>query len=133
MSEWFSSIAKQAIQAVDNITESLVEQANLAQQEINKEQEKVKQEVAATKVDSSHAVLPWETDDEELGILSQDVMEKVLSLSLAEPNFTETPPQLDSVPFDFSMNVPTVMRLLTIDSNLARMHSKVSKYELCFV
>ena len=70
-------------------------------------------------------VLPWETDDEELAILSQDVMERVLSLSLTEQNFTEVPPKLDLIPFVFTDNVATAMRLLALDANLARMHAKV--------
>lgn len=72
--------------------------------------------------------LPWETEDESLAILSQDLMEQVMSLSLCDENFTQAPDsdRLRSIPFDFDAFVPVIMRLLPLDSNLAAVHAKLS-------
>jgi hypothetical protein len=128
MSSWISSLAEKARKAVDNLADTLVEQANAAQEQIINEQKKVKEEVAKQAKLHDDAALPWETDDEELGILSQDVMEKVFALSLTEQNFSVPPPKLAILPFVFSDKVAVAMRLLALDTNLARMHSKVTSY-----
>jgi hypothetical protein len=55
-------------------------------------------------------------------------MEKILSLSHCESNFT-TPPPDDLLPFfqfNFQEKVPQVMSLLSLDHNLARLHAKIS-------
>jgi len=72
--------------------------------------------------------LPWETQDESMQILSQDLMEQVMSLSLCDENFTKKPDSrlLCAIDFDFDAFVPVVMRLLEIDSNLAAVHAKLS-------
>ena len=73
-------------------------------------------------------LLPWETDDESKAILSQALMEDILSLSLADMNFTEIPPDdiLSLIEFDFEQFIAIALRLLKLDSNLARMHAKLS-------
>lgn len=122
MSDWFSKAQK----FVDNFTESIVEQANVAQAQMADEQTKIREEVAKDKMTrDGEASLPWETDDDSLAILTQDVMEKVLSLSLTEQNFTVSPPKVEVFSFLFSNHIPTAMRLLSLDANLARMHAKV--------
>jgi hypothetical protein len=122
MSDWFSKAQK----SFSSFTDSLVEQANVAQEQMTNEQQKVRNEAAQSKqLLEGDARLPWETDDDSLAILTQDVMEKILSLSLTEQNFTVSPPEIESFQFLFSDHIPTAMRLLSLDANLARMHAKV--------
>jgi hypothetical protein len=127
MSEWFSSFANQALQFADSLADSLVTQANEAQQQIVTEQNKLKAEedLKSFKM-NSFSTLPWETDSESLGILSQDLMEKILSLSVNEENFTIHSVNGNDVYFSFKDFIPTAMNLLKLDSNLARIHSKLS-------
>lgn len=114
---------------VDDFTDSMVEQANVVQAQMVEEQLKVREEVAkAKKLHEGDAHLPWETSNDSLAILSQDVMERILSLSLTEQNFTVAPPKLLLMPFIFSQHIPTAMRLLSIDSNLTKMHAKVTSH-----
>ena len=128
MSDWFSK----ALKVVDSFTDSLVEQATVAQAQMANEQMKVREEVAKNKQQfEGEATLPWETDDDCLAILTQDVMEKILSLSLTEQNFTVAPPSLEVMPFLFSDYIPVAMRLLSLDANLARIHAKVIELMLC--
>lgn len=123
MSSWFSMAQK----LVDDFTDNMVEQANVVQAQMVEEQLKVREEVAKTKMQhEGEAHLPWETSNDSLAILSQDVMEKILSLSLTEQNFSVAPPKLLLMPFIFSEHIPTAMRLLSIDSNLNKMHAKVT-------
>jgi hypothetical protein len=122
--DWFLK----ARQYVDDFTDSLVEQATVAQEQIAAEETKVRDEVAKQKQNfEGESQLPWETSDDSLAILSQDVMEQILSLSLTEQNFTVAPPQLEAMTFVFSEHIPTAMRLLALDANLARMHAKVTR------
>ena len=122
--DWFLK----ARQYVDDFTDSIVEQANVAQEQIAGEQTKVRDEVAKQKQNfEGESQLPWETSDDSLAILSQDVMEQILSLSLTEQNFNIAPPQLEAMTFVFTEHIPTAMRLLALDSNLAKMHAKVTK------
>jgi len=69
-------------------------------------------------------------DREALTILEQDLMEQILGLSLSAGNFTAVPINSDEINaqslFHFSSFVPIAMRLLQLDANLARMHSKLS-------
>lgn len=69
-------------------------------------------------------------DREALTILEQDLMEQILALSLSSGNFTAVPINSEEIKaqsiFHFSSFVPIAMRLLQLDANLARMHSKLS-------
>ena len=139
MAQWFSkanlgNLVNRAKEVVEKTKEITKEAAKKVEAEIQKGQQQYLAEQQRVKRESEYiksvkkgegVVLPWETDDEELAILSQDVMERVLSLSLTEQNFTEVPPKLDLIPFVFTDNVATAMRLLALDANLARMHAKV--------
>lgn len=55
-------------------------------------------------------------------------MEKILSLSQCELNFTTSPPSelLPFFEFNFQEKIPQVMSLLSLDHNLARLHAKIS-------
>jgi hypothetical protein len=65
-----------------------------------------------------------------MAILSQDLMEQVMSLSLCDENFTSAPESatLTALKFDFESFVPVIMRLLELDSNLAAVHAKLSPH-----
>jgi hypothetical protein len=127
MAEWFTKLAKDAMELADGITDSIAEQAKSAQADILKEQEKMKAEVEAQKkVMTPSSLLPWETEDESRAILSQDLMEQILAISLNEKNFTVAPPGVGKLEFDFQAFVPTIMRLLQLDTNLAKAHAKLS-------
>lgn len=135
MADWFSSLANQAIQYADSIADSLVDQANQAQEQIASEQRKLQEENDRSQqrsgaVDKNALLMPWETTDESKAILSQALMEKILNLSIAEDNFTSVPPNADDVKakeeWNFGDFVPVALRLLEIDTNLSRCHAKVS-------
>lgn len=57
-------------------------------------------------------------------------MEQILALSLSTGNFSIAPINAEEIKsqrlFHFSSFVPIAMRLLQLDANLARMHSKLS-------
>lgn len=127
MSEWFSSLASQALEYVDSVTDSLVTQANDAQNKLIEEQTKLQEEQAVKNRQlNSMTVLPWETEEESLAILSQDLMEHVLALPSNDLNFTSEPPNVSDVPFQLSEFIPVAMNLLRLDTNLARVHSRIS-------
>lgn len=141
MSEWFASLASQAKQLADNLAETISTTAATASDELRQEQLKIQAEANSRKVTkNADLVLPWETKDESLAILSQDLMEKVFKLSLSERNFitgpsTEKPDDPLSIamndlahdfPMIFNEYVPTIMKLLELDSNLSHMHAKLS-------
>lgn len=127
MADWFTELANQALKLADEFTDSLVAQATEAQEQIQKEQEKLKEEVESrNQLFSSGIQLPWETEDESRQILSEALMDSVLKLSLNEKNFTVVPPNSAEVNFSFSDFVATAMRLLQLDANLAHVHAKVS-------
>ena len=130
MSEWFSfstlsNLANQASKLADELADSLAAQAAAVQTEFETEHQKVKQErdAQAKLAIDSDSLLPWETSDESKMILSQDLMERILELSLCEKNFTTPPPNIHAIDFNFASVVPMIMRLLQIDANLARMHA----------
>ena len=128
MSEWFQDIGGKALAFVDSVADSAIDSLNAAQSELEKEQSKFREENAKTG-QTGAIVLPWETADESLAILSTDVMEKVLNLSMAEANFTEEPKLMGSidleVEFDFQSFVPVALKLMQLDPNLARMHARL--------
>uniref|UniRef100_A0A7S3GP68 BSD domain-containing protein n=1 Tax=Spumella elongata TaxID=89044 RepID=A0A7S3GP68_9STRA len=111
----------------DDFTESLVSQANEAQEQIQREQAKLREEDELKKVTlSTNTQLPWETTDESLQILSDALMDSILKLSLNELNFTTVPANAEEIVFVFSDFIATALHLLKIDANLAHVHSKVS-------
>ena len=55
----------------------------------------------------------------------KDLMEKILALPLADQNFIVSPVGLDKLPFSLTEFVPVAMRLLSLDSNLSRIHAKL--------
>jgi hypothetical protein len=127
MADWFTALANQALKLADDFTDSLVAQANEAQQQIQIEQAKLKEEELSKRQQLSTVIqLPWETEDESLQILSEALMDSILKLSLNERNFTVVPANSDEVHFVFSDFIATAMRLLQLDANLAHVHSKVS-------
>jgi len=131
MADWFSSLTNslsQAKQFTDSMVDSFVASANAAQEELIAEQQKLLVEKQQQKSNSAlgQSTLPWETSDESLAILSQDVMEKVLKLGLSERNFTVSIPELENIQFSFKSYIPVAMKLLSLDTNLSRMHTKLS-------
>lgn len=126
MAEWFSNLAKSALALADELTDSLVSQANEAQAQLIHEKQKLELEEAKRKQTfQDHRLLPWETDIESRQILSRDLMEKILNLSLHEENFLITAANSSEVEFYFPDFVPVAMQLLQLDSNLARSHAKL--------
>eukprot|EP01036_Dinobryon_divergens_P037282 gene37282-48741_t len=126
MASWFTSLATQARQLADG----LVAQAESAERELSKEHEVIRREKEKINISNqlSSSRLPWESDNETKAILSQDLMEKILALSMAEENFTVKPPSpiLESITFSFQSYIPVILRILQLDSNLARVHAKLS-------
>ena len=128
MSEWLSGLGNQALAFVDSVADSVAENLQTAQSELELEQDKLRSEEAMRKgLHSENTSLPWETDDESLAILSQDAMERIFKLSMAEGNFTDPPLLMEKVPleFEFQAFVPVALNILQLDSNLARMHARL--------
>lgn len=124
---WFADLANQAMKMVDDLADSVVSQANEAQQQIIQEQNKLQMEESQKqRIFNAHHSLPWETDIESRQILCKDLMEKILGVSLNEKNFSCRAANADEVEFYFQEFVPVAMQLLQLDSNLARIHAKLS-------
>jgi hypothetical protein len=127
MSGWLAS----ATAFLDDTFDQVVAKVNEAQSEIASEQEKFATSIQASSSGTSDGelLLPWETDQEDLQILSNDVMERILKLSVTEENFTEIPQYLNdksiAPTFNFQTFVPIALRLMELDPNLARMHAKL--------
>lgn len=127
MADWFTSLANSAMKFADEIADSIVSQATEAQQQIRQEQKKlINEETQKQKIFGERHLLPWETDVESRQILSHDLMEKILTLSVHDRNFTVKAPNAHEVEFYFQEFVPVAMELLQLDSNLARVHAKLS-------
>lgn len=127
MADWFSSLAAQALKLADDITDSLVQQANDAQTQLQNERTKLEdEERKKQEILHSHQLLPWETNIESRQILSDALMEKVFTIPLNERNFLEKPLNADEIEFNFSDFIPVALKLLQLDSNLARTHAKLS-------
>ncbi|KAJ1429345.1 hypothetical protein B484DRAFT_396418 [Ochromonadaceae sp. CCMP2298] len=127
MADWFSNLANQAMKIADDFTESLVSQATEAQEQLQSEQRKMNQEESQRQQQlSTSTQLPWETQDESLQILSDELMNKILTLSLNDGNFTDESANAGDIDFVFSDFVATVLQLLKLDANLARVHAKIS-------
>lgn len=79
MSSWFSQVT----QFVDTTFDTVMQQVNDAQTELQQEQQKLANEVASTQASkaSDEALLPWETSSEALQILSNDAMERMFQAS----------------------------------------------------
>lgn len=127
MSEWLSDLGSQALAFVDSVADSVADRVQNAQSELEIEQAKLRAEESTKGTLSGDATLPWETEDESLGILSQDVMERIFKLSMAEGNFSEPPASMENVPveFDFQAFIPIALKILELDSNLARIHARL--------
>ena len=109
------------------MADSLVAQANAAQLEIDEERNKVAQGQLNRFPRANKGSLPWDSEDETKSILSQELMENILALSLCDRNFTDKPLlNLDLISFDLNDFAPVIMKLLEIDSNLAATHARVS-------
>lgn len=127
MADWFTTLANQAMKIADDFADSLVAQANDAQEQIRREQAKLKEEEEIKKQTlCSNTQLPWETEDESLQILCDSLRESILKLSLNDGNFTTEPPNASEVHFVFADFIATALQLLKLDANLAHVHSKVS-------
>jgi hypothetical protein len=127
MADWFSSFANQAIKFADDLADSLVTQANEAQADLQEQQRKLKSEADnKQQIQSAHHFLPWETMVESRQILSKTLMENILSLSINEKNFSSTASNGKEVNFSIEDFAPTAMKMIELDTNLARMHAKLS-------
>ena len=78
MSGWFSQVT----QFVDSTFDTVMQQVNDAQTELQQEQQKLASEVASTQATkaSDDTLLPWETSIEALQILSNDAMERMFQV-----------------------------------------------------
>lgn len=127
MANWFSNFANSAMKMADDIADSLVSSATDMRDQIREEQTRIlNEERQKQKIFNDRHLLPWETDIESRQILSNDLMEKVMTLSVHERNFTVKAPNSHEVEFYFQEFVPVAMQLLQLDSNLARMHAKLT-------
>ena len=136
MSDFFSNLQKLRestssflSEQVQNVQESLSIQAKTAEAEIIKERELIiKENESKKKILEGDNSLPWETKEESLMILSQDLMEQMFTLSLCDDNFIEIPDNelISNIEFDFDRFLPVIFRLLKLDANLAATHAKLS-------
>lgn len=127
MADWFSSLASSALKFADELTDSLVSQASEAQALLQEEQQKLKAEEEHKKqIRATNQLLPWETMIEARQILSKALMESILALSSNEKNFSVPAANKSEVTFSMEDFAPTALKMIEIDSNLARMHAKLS-------
>ena len=72
--------------------------------------------------DAPHAgLLPWEAEVASKSNVAQELMERILELSLDEATFSPPPPPAaDVFSFSLSSHTAVIMRLLALDSNLAK-------------
>ncbi|CAM9104784.1 unnamed protein product [Scytosiphon promiscuus] len=175
MAGWFSSINLDQIGAqVTGLTQSLGESAAKmgedlqqtvnslaafdledigkaiedAEQDITSEETKIQRAETAGLKQTEVKILPWETRIEKLAILSPGLMEKILSLSLEESNFTTPPLQSgakpegsrvesprrkgdaddernSSLPFQLDRHIKVAVKMLSLDPNLAKVHARL--------
>lgn len=126
MSSWFQNFASSAKHFADELADSLMAQANAAQEEIAAEQNKIRQEKEKEKMQATAYSLPWEPNDEAHDILTQPLMASILLLSHHESNFTSSIPDAPFPPFDFDAYIPLAMELMKYDAQLVLIHSKLS-------
>jgi hypothetical protein len=127
MADWFSSLAQQALKLADDIADSIATQASEAQEQLQTEKTKMEEEERKRQENlRGNQLLPWETNIESRQILSDPLMEKVMSLPLSDRNFLEKAANSDEVEFSFNDFIPVALKLLQIDLNLARTHAKLS-------
>ena len=127
MASWFNNIKALAEQISNDIAQNI----NNAQNDMMKEQQSLREEELRRqqRFNDENVVLPWETCDESKTILTQSLMEEVLALSLMEQNFLVSLPEpkfTDTITFHFESFVPTALKLMKLDANLAHMHMKLS-------
>lgn len=71
------------------------------------------------------ALLPWEAEEEGHAILTQPLMEHVLSLPLDEANFAPlTEAERAQFPFKLENHVDVITRLLQLDPNLGKVREE---------
>jgi hypothetical protein len=127
MADWFSSLAQQALKLADDIADSIATQATEAQEQLQTEKTKMEEEERKRQENlRGNQLLPWETNIESRQILSDPLMEKVMSLPLSDRNFLEKAANSEEVEFSFNDFIPVALKLLQIDLNLARTHAKLS-------
>ena len=124
MADWIFNIADKARKIADGLTESIVAQATAAQNEIVEEQRKLREE--SHKETQNLNEMPWETDYEKTSILSEELKSRIFDLSKNENNFICAPPELIEIQFRLEDKVSVIMKLLELDSNLAKTHAKLS-------
>eukprot|EP00752_Nemacystus_decipiens_P003800 g3496.t1 len=122
-----------------------------AEEDITSEEAKIQRENAGLK-QTEVKILPWETRIEKLAILSPGLMEKILSLSLEESNFTTAPPGSEAKPegstagaaaaaaggdagdeqprntaatFQVDRHINVAVKMLSLDPNLAKIHARL--------
>lgn len=127
MSNWISNFASQASSLIDNLTDTIIKTANDAQNEILAEQNKIKSEESIRNNRNNKVLLPWERDENSV---CEELQLKIMSLPLSEYNFTKELPESKFAHFHFVFNdyVPVALKLLNIDANLSKIHSKLTPH-----
>ena len=133
-SNWWSTIS-----SLSEIAETLLSKASddisKASSELEQQHKQFLQENTVGNRQQNLIYLPWDplflgSIEQSVCILEQEVMERILLLPQSSMNFTTCPiNSTDSTVksnWNFSSFVPVAMRLLEIDSNLQRMHAKLS-------
>ncbi|CAN0291531.1 unnamed protein product [Ectocarpus sp. 6 AP-2014] len=119
-----------------------------AEEDITSKEAKIQQEDAGLK-QAEIKILPWETRIEKMAILSHGLMEKILSLSLEESNFTTPPLESGTKPeeisedsalqgnggadddrngaaaFQLDRHTSVAIKMLSLDPNLAKIHARL--------
>ncbi|CAM9259600.1 unnamed protein product [Pylaiella littoralis] len=118
-----------------------------AEDDITSKETKIQQEDAGL-IQTEVKILPWETRIEKLAILSPGLMEKILSLSLEQSNFTTPPSGPGTKPtetteealqgkggdesernraaaFELDRHIKIAVKMLSLDPNLAKIHARL--------
>jgi len=128
MASWFGGIVQSLKEgdfqgAVQKTSEQISTGIREATKEVDQEADQIRaQKQGAEQVNG----LPWESSDESKSILVEDLMERILSLSLDQQNFVDEPSPPTDFDFNMEAHVSVIMRLLEIDPNLAKMHYRLA-------
>eukprot|EP00619_Florenciella_sp_RCC1007_P007004 CAMPEP_0205924986 /NCGR_PEP_ID=MMETSP1325-20131115/17292_1 /ASSEMBLY_ACC=CAM_ASM_000708 /TAXON_ID=236786 /ORGANISM="Florenciella sp., Strain RCC1007" /LENGTH=191 /DNA_ID=CAMNT_0053293435 /DNA_START=72 /DNA_END=643 /DNA_ORIENTATION=+ len=108
--------------AAQKVTTAVDENIKKAAADVDSTSEEIR---AKNNIKQKGDTLPWEVSEEK-SIVQDDLMEKVLALSLDDESFTTAP--MPPTLFDFRVDehVAVIMKLLQLDPNLAARHARLS-------
>lgn len=116
-------VVSQTQQGLGNLANTVKQAADQATEDCDNEAERIRsKKERANKVTN----LPWEFDDESKSIIQDDLMERILALSVDKSTFTDPPSPITVFDFELENHVEVITRLLELDPNLASRNATLS-------